>query len=227
MRSKEVPTSELPFPLGFNAVRAEATENTVRFGGGRIDGLLLCDGVVLRTAEPTETEFTLAQVERRVESDLLELRHAVFAPARDRPFLLGEVRFFNHSHEPLRVDYTEIWDLPFAATRTAAGVAIAEQGESRFALGDASLALRTENPTPAFEHGLALCCRWALPPKEARSMQFAYVALDGEEDPGMLIGAWRGGVEEERARTIRYWEERLSEGEASLDGYRRSFTLPL
>ncbi len=203
--------------------RARARAGEVVFAAARIDGLVLCDGDVLRTRTPDETHFGVAQVRRVLRRKNLQMVHLVFAPWGDRPIVFSLVRLRNTSDEPLPLQYTETWDV--SQGEYVAGEAACERRwitAETFALADVGTALRAQPPEPPPNAGLALDLRMALPPQSDRQLSFAFVAAQGEEDPATLVRAWRGDVPRELARTLARWERELgTAGSNSVEAYRR------
>lgn len=177
---------------------------------------------MLRTAAAEATVYGLAQVRRRLRSAPLDVVHVVFAPERPRPLLFGLVAIENQTTEPLSVDYTETWGIAGGPARAAEGASVCDTPDGPRALADASIAVRARALDPALEHGLALRCRFALPPGVIRELHFAYVASEPGEDPAVMVRAWRGDVALELERTVRSWLVRLGGELGAIDGYRRT-----
>jgi hypothetical protein len=200
----------------------------VFFHGGRVDAQILAGPNVLRTANATRTRCGLAQVRRLIESGPLLVAHVVFAPMVARPLLLGLVRLRNAGAAPLVLDYTELWEVGAGAYRVTAAAAELRTPEGVRALADASSAIRARAPEAAPARGLALDLRIALPPRETRHLEFAYVA-PGADDvaPELLVAAFRGGVRLELARTASAWLRRLAAAGDPLAEYAKAVaTLP-
>jgi hypothetical protein len=182
------------------AARARATREGVTFAGGRIDALVRCDGAVLATRDPDTTLFGVGQVRRTLEARGLRVTHVVFAPAAQRPILLGLAQIESLSDELLAVEYSELWDVPRGEYRVAPTACERRFGGHVFALAEASDVTRSRAPEHEPARGLALDVTLALPPRARRNLSFAYVAVPDEEDPGGLVRAWRGLVPEELER---------------------------
>ncbi len=197
----------------------------MRFGGGRIDALVLCAGHVLRTSAPDEVTFGVAQVRRLLVSPTLRVLHVVFAPDAPRPLLLGLVRLENRGATAERVDYSEVWDVGSGPWRAASG-ACERLGEgSTFALADAGLGVRAVAPEPPPRTGLGLDVRLGLPPGARRELYFAYVDAPTDDDPRKLVRAWRGDVAAELVRCVESWRSRA--GPSVADYLAAAATLPV
>jgi hypothetical protein len=144
----------------------------------------------------------------------------LFAPIDPRPLLLAVVEIENYSDVPLRVDYTELWDVAGEATRAEPGACVCKTAAGQRALADASIAIRAEAPDPLPRRGLALELRLGLPAGTRRQLAFAYVAPSLNEDPSVLVQAWRGEVRSTLERTVARWLEQL-EGPDPIDSYRQ------
>lgn len=235
MRPRAAPTSDpalgplssrLPalHPLANAACAAAATAEGVWFEGGRIDALVRCGGALLRTSGGASTRVGIAQVRRHAADERLSLTHVLFAPFEPRPVLLSSVELESHSDVPLRVDYTEIWDVPGTRTRAEPGACVCETGEGQRALADASIAIRAEAPEPLPERGLALALSLGLAPRALRRLAFAYAAPPLNEEPSGLVQGWRGGVRSSLEGTVAHWLQLLGElgGADPIEAYRRS-----
>ncbi|MFQ5515777.1 MAG: hypothetical protein ACE5FG_15315 [Myxococcota bacterium] len=192
----------------------------MHFAGGDIDALIVSEGIVLRTADPDATLFGVAQVRRMLAGGAISATHLVFAPTTPRPLLLALVRLNNHAARPVRVDYTELWDVKGAAPCAGAGAVSCETPEGARALADASLAVRAV-PPEGKSGGLALDLRIALPPASRRELCFAYAAPPPDESPALLVRAWRGDVAAELSRTVAGFVETLGAEEDPVEAYRR------
>ena len=196
----------------------------MRFGAGRIDALVLCAGEVLRTAEPDEVAFGVAQVRRLLVSPTLRVLHVVFAPTAPRPLLLGLVRVENRGATAERVDYSEVWDVGSGTWRSHSGACERRSGERTFALADAGLAVRAVPPEPPPRAGLWLDLRLGLPPGARRELCFAYVEASSDDDAPALVRAWRGDVPAELVRSVESWRSRV--GPSVADYRAAAATLP-
>ncbi len=192
----------------------------LEFCGGRIDALALCEGDVLRTAEPERVVSGIAQLRRWLVGDPLRILHLVFAPDVSRPLLLSLVRLENPGRTPLRVDYTELWGVRGSSIRPAPGACICETEHGTRALAEAGPALRSRPPNPLPEHGLCLEIQLVLPPVSRRQLCFAYCAPPPQESAAWLVRAWRGDVAGELERTVARWLGRLSPDAAPVPAYR-------
>lgn len=199
---------------------ALASPEGVSFAGAPIDALVLSEGAVHRTAEPTEVRYGLAQVRRIVEADALRIVHVVFAPLEPRPILLGLVRLANGADRPLGVEYVELWDVEGEAYRTAPGACERRAPGGSRALADAGAALRAEPPDRPPSRGLALELTLVLPPRSTRTLTFAYAAPGPEERTELLIRAWRGRVANELVAVVRAWTARLGRGSEAVYAFR-------
>jgi hypothetical protein len=180
---------------------------------------------VLRTAEPDDVQYGLAQVRRRISSGPLVCTHVLFSPVRARPLLLGLVRLVNTGGEPLRIDYTEIWDVPDGTCRTAEGACERETEEGLRVLGDAGVVLRTRAPEDPPSRGLALDLALVLPPHSFRQLYFAYAAPPPDEPAAPLVRAWRGDVARELADVVEHWTSRVGSGPDAIDAFRAELTV--
>jgi hypothetical protein len=160
-------------------------------------------------------------VRRLLARGPLGVAHVVFAPAVDRPLLLGWVRLRNAGGEPLVVGYTEIWEVGAGRWRAAPGAAERTTAEGVLALVDTSSATRARAPDPSPARGLALEARVVLPPGAVRHLAFAYAAAGSAEEAGLLARAWRGEVRGELERTALVWSERLAGSDEPVAAYRR------
>lgn len=206
--------------LGTGPVAGIASPEGVRFDGGRIDALLLCEGQVLRTSDPGRVRLGLAHVRRRVEGAHLRLLHVVFAPVEPRPVLFGLAKVASLAPRPLRVDYVELWDLSDGPYRPAEGACERLTPAGVRVLADLGTAVRARPPEEAPSRGLALDVRLVLPPGGLRTLSFAYAAPAPGEDAGVLVRAWRGEVQAELSRTTRVWSERLGHPADPVQAYR-------
>ena len=194
----------------------------MQFAGGCIDALALCEGDVLRTADPDSVSFGVAQVRRGIFSRKLSLLHLVFAPAAPRPLLLGVVCLNNRTAEPVGLDYTELWDVMGEDYQAGSGASSCRTPEGIRALADVSMAVRTVALESPGLQGLALHVRIVLPPNSFRHLFFAYAAPPPEEDPALLVRAWRGDVLQELERTVARFEEGLPANAEPVAAYRAS-----
>jgi hypothetical protein len=199
---------------------AVASRDGVTFAGARIDALVLCEGGVHRTAEPADLRFGLAQVRRLVEAPDLRVVHVVFAPLEPRPILLGLVRLANGTDRALGVEYVELWDVDGGAYRASPGACERRTPEGVCVLADAGAALRASPPDEPPTRGLALELTLVLPPRETRTLEFAYAAPDPEEGAELLVRAWRGRVANELTRVVRVWTARLGAGPEAVYAFR-------
>lgn len=157
---------------------------------------------------------------RRIETPELALVHVLFAPQRARPLLLALVRLENRGGELLDLAYTELWDLPGRAIRAHEGACACDTEQGARALADAGAGIRGRAPDPLPRSGLALELRVQIPPGERRQLSFAYAAPEPDEDPAVLVRAWRADVAHELVRTVRVWSQRLGEQTNSVAAYR-------
>ena len=201
--------------------RAVAFPGRVLLAGARIDGLALCEGEVYRTAESEQVRFGLAQVRRLQETRALGLLHVLFAPIEPRPLLLGIALISNRTDRPVRCEYTELWDVPEGAYRTAEGAAERVTPEGVRVLADSGWALRTRPPGEPPSRGLALEVTLILPARSVRRLHFAYVAPPPGEAPAPLVRAWRGDLALALARVSRLWTDRVGIGPEAVTTYRR------
>jgi hypothetical protein len=195
----------------------------VTFAAGRIDALVLCEGLVLRTAEPLLTQFGVAQVRRLLGEGSLRLAHVVFAPLAHAPILLGLVRLWNAGPGPLLVDYSETWDVDGGEYRAAEAACERRGASGTRALADAAAAPRARPPKQAPSRGLALDVRLFLEPGARRHLAFAYVAPESDVDAALLVRAWRGEVARELPRTVARWLEQLGSPARPIDAYRARY----
>ncbi len=193
----------------------------MRFKGGRIDAQILCEGEILRTAEPVSRGFGLAQARRLLGGPRLSALHVVFAPLEPRPLLLGLVRLRNGADEPLIVSYTELWEVRAGSYRTAPGAAELSGPEGVRALAEVGSVIRARAPEPAPSRGLALDLCIPLPPRATRYLSFAYAAPEPGEEAGALVSSWRGDAATELARAVRGWRQRLGDCPDPIGAYRR------
>ncbi len=181
---------------------------------------------MLRTPEPEAVRFGLAQVRRRVSSGPLHCTHVLFAPRRPRPLLLSLVRLVNTGSSPIRIEYTELWDVPEGDYRASVGACERETPEELRVLADLGVVLRTRVPEQSPARGLALDLELVLPPRALRQLYFAYAAPSSGDPPGPLVRAWRGEVARELDEVVRYWNARVgSEGEA-VEAFRKALGVP-
>jgi hypothetical protein len=199
-----------------------AFRDRVIFAGGRVEALLLSEGEVLRTAEPDEVRFGLAQVRRILSGDTLRVAHVLFSPAEPRPVLLGLVVLSSLVERPLRVEYTELWDVPDGAFEPVEGGCLSRTAEGTRVLADAGSAVRARPPRETPARGLALELTLVLRPASIRRLAFVYAAPPPEEDPGVLVRAWRGRALEELLHVARCWQERLGSSDGAVDAFRRT-----
>lgn len=192
------------------------------FEGGRIDAVARSGRTRLRTSEGASTRVGVAQVRRAADEGALALEHVLFAPIEPRPLLLSCVTLENRSDAPLRVDYTELWDVTGREVRAEPGACVCDAEAGRRALADASIAIRGEAPQPLPARGLALELRLGLAPRARRELAFAYVAPGPNEDPGWLVQAWRGEVHAALERTVSAWLARLAGTDDPIEAYRRA-----
>ena len=204
--SEPLPTSH---PIVNAAGRAVATPGGVWFEGGRVDALIRCGSLLLRTARSERTQAGLAQVRRRISGDGFEVEHVFFAPLEPRPLMLSLVVLRNSCAEPLRVDYTELWEVAGTGTRAEPGACVCDTEAGSRALADASIAIRGEAPHPLPTAGLALNLRIGLAPGATRELSFVYAAPGPNEDPSRLVQGWRGDVRRSLQRTVEDWLARL------------------
>ena len=129
----------------------------------------------------------------------------LFPPDVSRPVRLALVHLENRSDEPLIVDYTETWDLARDGYRVAEAAAVAETRDGLRALADASVAPRARPPRQTPAVGLALDLRLALPAGARRPLAFVYAAPEPDEEPHVLVRAFRGMVAVELERTLEAW----------------------
>ncbi len=194
------------------------------FEGGRIDTLVRCGGALLRTSHGASTQVGIAQVRRQVANETLSVTHVLFAPVEPRPLLLALVELENRSDSPLRVDYTELWDVAGSETRAAPGACVCETEAGGRALAEASIAIRAQAPEPLPTRGLALDLHIGLAPRASRPLSFAYAAPGPNEDPAVLVQAWRGEVRSALERTVAYWLQQLQgrDGPDLIEHYRQA-----
>ena len=207
-------------PLVNGACLGRFEAGKLRFGEGRIDALLLVGGEVLRTASPASVGFGIAQVRRRLSSSLIDAVHVVFAPAPPRPLLLSIVRLNNRSDEPVRADYTELWEIRGEEYEVMIGACSLETDRGKRVLADVSMAVRA-SPPESPGRGLALDLRIVIPAHEQRTLHFAYIAAEAGEDPGLLVRAWRGEAPAELARTVEHFSRSSEAGEEPVSAYLR------
>ena len=211
-------------PLTIAPLPAVAASGEVHYAGGRIDALLLCGGRVSRTAEPDDIRYGFAQVRRRFMSGPVGCTHLLFAPERVRPLLLSLVRLVNRGEEPLRVEYTELWDVPDGDYRASEGACERATGVGLRVLADAGVVLRTRAPDEPPARGLALDLVLVLPPRSLRQLYFAYAAPESDDPAGPLIRAWRGDVARELADVVRDWTDRVGGGPEAVSAFRDALT---
>jgi hypothetical protein len=207
-------------PLANAVCAGLAGAEGVAFAGGRIDALVLCEGLILRTAEPLLTQFGVAQVRRLVGESSLRLMHVVFAPRARVPILLGLVKLWNASYSPLLVDYSETWDVEAGVYRPAEAACERSGPSGIRALADAAAAPRARPPTKPPGRGLALDLRLFLEPGARRHLAFAYAAPEPGVDAATLVRAWRGEVARELPRTVAGWLEQLGSPARPIEAYR-------
>lgn len=201
---------------------AVAFGERVLFAGGRIDLLAMCEGAVYRSAEPRGVRFGLAQVRRLCVGAELRILHVLFAPVEPRPVLLGLAHLTSLVDRPLRIDYTELWDVPDGDWAPVVGGCERRTGEQVRVLADAGAVLRARAPGEPLSRGLALEVALALPPRATRRLAFVYAAPPPHEDAGRLVRAWRGSVAEELERVARTWMARLGSDAAAVSAFRAS-----
>jgi hypothetical protein len=199
---------------------AVASSDGVTFAGARIDALVLCEGAAHRTAEPTEVSFGLAQVRRVIEAGDLRVVHVVFAPLEPRPILLGLVRLANGTDQALGVEYVELWDVEGGGYRASPGACERRTPQGLCVLADAGAALRAEPPDEPPSRGLALELILVLPPRSARTLEFAYAAPGPEDRAELLVRAWRGRVANELTDVVRSWTAHLGCGPEAVYAFR-------
>lgn len=194
------------------------------FEGGRIDTLVRCGGALLSTSSGASTQVGIAQVRRQAANETLSVTHVLFAPIEPRPLLLAVVELENRSDAPLRVDYTELWDVAGSETHAAPGACVCETEAGRRALAEASVAIRAKAPQPLPTQGLALDLRIGLAPRATRPLAFAYAAPGPNEDPAVLVQAWRGEVRSALERTVAHWLQQLEgrDGPDLIERYRQA-----
>ena len=197
------------------------------FEGGRVDALVRCGGALLRISRGASTQVGIAQVRRQAANETLSVTHVLFAPIEPRPLLLAMVELQNRSDAPLPVDYTELWDVAGSETSAAPGACVCETEAGRRALAEASIAIRARAPEPLPTRGLALDLRIGLAPGATRALAFAYAAPGPNEDPAVLVQAWRGDVRAALERTVAHWLEQLQghegrEGADLIELYRQA-----
>jgi hypothetical protein len=207
---------------GARAPLGRARGAHVELGGGRIDALVLCEGVVLRTAAPEVIRYGVAQVRRLVESPALRLLHVVFAPSRPRPVLLGVARLANRLTRPLALEYTETWGVVGEAGAPAEGACEIHTPQGIRALAEASVAIRARPPEDPPRHGLLLGLRLGLPPRTRRDLAFAYAAPEPGEAAAPLVRAWRGAVAAELEHSVERWREALGGAPDLVHAYRQA-----
>jgi len=199
---------------------ARCDHASLSFSGGRIDALVSCEGRLLRTSAPDSVHAGLAQVRRGLVSRELAVLHVVFAPMRPRPVLLGLVQLANRTAQPIRLRYSELWDLRGRDPRAEDGACVCWIGEREHALADAGLVIRSRAPEPLPEVGLALDVELVLPPEARRRLVFAYVAAEPDDRAAALVRAWRGDVQDELTRTVASWLARAGGPAGALELYR-------
>ena len=180
----------------------------------------MSDAGVLRTARAERIAFGVAQVRRELSSGKLRVLHLVFAPFRPRPVLFGIVRLHNTGSTPLGLEYTEVWEISGARTRSDVGACVLETPDGERVLADVSAAVRAAPLQPPPKAGLCLVQRAVLPPRSIRELAFAYAAPPPEDSAAALVRAWRGDVAGELARTVAAWRARMR-GTDVLTGYCR------
>jgi hypothetical protein len=202
------------------AVCARGEGASLVLAGGRIDALVTCEGSLLRTSAPQSVHAGLGQLRRGLVSRQLAVLHVVFAPVRPRPVLLGLVQLANRTPQPIRVRYSELWDLRGRDVRAEEGACVSWVGDREHALADAGLVIRAQPPKPLPEVGLALDVELVLPPEARRKLVFAYAAAEPGVMAAALVQGWRGDVQDELARSTASWLARAGGASGALDVYR-------
>lgn len=206
--------------MGNAAVHAHCEAASLVLAGGRIDALVSCEGSVLRTSAPHSVHGGLAQLRRGLLSRELAVLHVIFAPTRPRPVLLGLVQLANRTSQPIRLRYSELWDLRGRDLRAEEGACACWIGDREHALADAGLVIRARPPLPLPEVGLALDVELVLPPEARRKLVFAYAAAEPGVSVAALVRAWRGDVQDELVRTASTWLARAGGEAGALELYR-------
>ncbi len=207
-------------PIANEACAGQALGSEVRFAGGRIDALVLCEGAVLRTSAPDAVHTGIAQVRRLIRADPLHIVHVVFAPDVPRPLLLGLVRLENRDRRPLKLEYSELWGVEGSDYLTGPGACSCQTSQGTRALGDASSGVRARAPESPPRLGLSLELPLVLPPGARRELSFAYAAPAPGEGPELLVRAWRGEIAAELERGVARWLERLRDEAEPVLAYR-------